>query len=203
MKLNIKAFLNLGVLFIFSVVAFSACAEPPVGETRPGNTQMAGSSTPATLPENTPAADRQPETASAPAVGLTREIQATSSSPITRQEVVVMFDSVENFTSVIDRLVGLNDDEKQALVNYITQELELNEEIHQNCAASLTDEERAALDDRNMDDPLHQQASAKFTYAMTYTPACSQPAQKMDALMSQYEDLIIKVKGLVSPYMTP
>ena len=203
MKLYIKAFLNIGVLFIFSVVAFSACAESPVGETRPGNTQMAGSSTPARVPETTPTVDRQPETASAPSVGLTREMQATSSAPITRQEVVVMFDSVENFTSVTDRLGGLNDDEKQALFDYITQELELNDEIHQNCTASLTDEERAALNNMDMDSLLYQQASDKFNYAMTYTPACSQPFQKMEALMSQYGDLIIKVKSLVSPYMTP
>jgi hypothetical protein len=203
MKLNYKAFLNLGVLFIFLAVVFSACAESPVSETPPAYTQMAGSPTPTRVLETTPTADQPSETASAPAVDLTREMQATSSAPITRQDVVVMFDSLENFTSVIDRLDGLNDDEKQELFDYFTQELELNDEIHQNCAASLTDEERAALDDGDMDDPLYQQANAKFTYAMTYTPACSQPAQKMDALMSQYGDMIMKVKELVSPYMTP
>ncbi|NLI08655.1 MAG: hypothetical protein GX457_16445 [Thermotogaceae bacterium] len=203
MKLYIKTFLKLGVSFIFLAVAFSACAESPAKETQPGNTQVAKSSTPARVTETTPTANRQPETASAPAVNLTPEIQATSSAPITRQEVVVMFDSVENFTSVIDRLDGLSDDEKQVLVDYITQELQLNGEIQQNCTASLTDEERSALHDMDMGSPLYQQANDKFNYAITYTPACSQPFQQINALMTQHGDLIIKVKSLVSAYMTP
>jgi hypothetical protein len=203
MKQYIKTFLNFGVLLILSSMAISACAEPATHENQLTNTPATVLSTPTAGSETAAAEDLQPDPATSPAVGITAEVHATPAGPITKQEVIVMWNSVDNFTSVIDRLDGLTDDEKQTLIGYITQEIELNDEVQKNCTASLTAEERAALKDMDMGSPLYQQASQKFNDALINVPACSEPFQELEALMSQNGDLLMKVKQLVYPYMNP
>jgi hypothetical protein len=179
----IKEFIKIGGLFILLAMVISACTKYVEHETQP---------------TNIPATSLSNPTVTAEAVAT--EVTATSTSPITKQEIIVMWDSVDNFTSVINRLDGLTADEKRTLITYISQEIKLNDELQKNCSASLTTEERAALKG-DMESPLYQQANAKFNDAIINDPACSKSSQDLQNLMSQNSDLLLKVKMLLSPYM--
>jgi hypothetical protein len=125
----------------------------------------------------------------------------TSAAPITHEEVVVMYDSVEKFTSVINRLDGLTGDEKAGLIAYIKQELNLRKKFTDQCIGLLSDEERAALDSMEKGSSLYQQANDKLEAAMHDDPACSSTSNELNALMNQYTDLLIKMKRLLAPIM--
>jgi len=203
MKQYIKVFLDFGVLLIFSSMVISACTESAKYGNQLTNTPATVLSTPIVVSETAAAENQPPDPTTSPAVVLTTEVHATPAGPITRQEIIVMWNSIENFTSVIDRLDGLTDDEKQRLIAYFTQELELDEEVQKNCTTSLTAEERAALKDMDMASPLYQQASEKYNDALIHVPACSEPSQDLEAFMFQNGDLLTKVKILLSSYMGP
>lgn len=203
MKQLITVFVKGGVLIILTGLALSACADYAEHRDLPANTPTTVFSNPTATSGVDANEGRRQEPSTTPSVGQTAEVTAANNSPITKQEVIEMWDSVENFASVIDRLEGLTVEEKQTLIVYITQELELNDEIHKYCSASLTTEESAALEEMNMGSPLYQQANSKFSDAMVNDPDCSKSSQELQNLMSQNGDLLKKVKSLISPYMAP
>lgn len=182
MRWLIKEFIKIGGLLILLAMAISACTKYAEHEIQP---------------TNIPATSLSNPTVTAGAV--VAEVTATSTSPITKQEIIEMWDSVDNFASVINRLDGLTADEKQTLITYISQEIKLSDEFQKNCSASLTTEERTALKDRG--NPLYQQANTKFNDAIINDPDCSKSSQDLNNLVEQNGDLIIKVKMLLSPYM--
>jgi hypothetical protein len=113
-----------------------------------------------------------------------------------------MYDSVANFTSVIDRLDGLTQDEKTALTADITQELDLQQKFDQQCMGLLSDEERAALKTKDMSSQPYQQANHKLEGFIQSDPACSAVTKESAALLQQNSDLLTKLKMRLSPLMT-
>jgi hypothetical protein len=116
-------------------------------------------------------------------------------SPITKQEVGRMWDSVENFMSVVDRLDGLTGEEKETLRANFSREIELRGEFDKKCINLLTSEEQVAAKDMgNMGSALYQQANDKLEAAMQNDPACSSVHREMEALIAQSSPLGIKLK---------
>jgi hypothetical protein len=177
-----------------TIVSPDAPAGPTIQPVPAGTTAV--SATPSVNPvENTPSGPLIP-----PLVETSVGVPMSSNlGPITKQEVARMWDSVENFTSVVERLDGLTGEEKQTLRANFSREIELRGEFDKKCIMLLTSEEQAAAKDMgNMGSALYQQANDKLEAAMQNDPACSSVHREMDALMAQSSPLGIKLKMQLS-----
>lgn len=209
-----------GVMVVLAI-GLSACTGRPMQESPIAIVQNPASTTVSPVPIAGPTS--QPTSTETPTVSVTptgSPVENSSSgplitplvetsisapagnyaSPITKQEVWAMWDSVENFTRVVERMDGLTGEEKETLRAYISREIELRGEFDRKCIMLLTSEEQAAAKDiRNMGSAPYQQANDKLEAAMQNDPACSSVHREMEALMAQISPLGIKLKMQLSP----